>query len=307
MDLETGPDDSAHRVGFIAVVGRPNVGKSTLFNAMLGVKVAIVSPRPETTRNRILGVRTEADAQYVFLDTPGLHDPKGPLSRRLVQTARTALSEASVALLVVDCRAGVGEPERDVAAAVRRTGMPTVVALNKMDLVPRSQLLPLMETFATLLPESEIVPVCARDGENVATVLGALRKLLPAGPRLYPEDALTDQTERFIAQEMIRERVFELTHAEIPYASAVITEEFREREPRAGAAPLLYIHATIIVARPSHKPIIIGKGGQRLKEIGRQARAELEQFFGRRVFLQLYVKVEKAWDANPAMLRRVGL
>jgi GTP-binding protein Era len=296
-----------HRVGFVAIVGRPNAGKSTLFNAMMGVKVAIVSPKPETTRNRIVGVKTETDAQFVFLDTPGLHDPKGALSRRLVQTARSALSEASVALLVVDSRAGVGQPERDVAEAVARNGTPAVVALNKMDLVPRSRLLPLMETLAGLLPGSEIVPVSARDGDNVGTVLGVLRKLLPAGPRLYPEDTLTDQTERFIAQEMIREKVFELTHAEIPYASAVLTEEFSERPPRPGAAPLLYIEATILVARPSHKPIVIGKGGQRLKEIGQQARQELELFFDRRIFLQLHVKVEKGWDANPAVLRRVGV
>jgi len=307
MDLDTTPRASEHRVGFVAVVGRPNAGKSTLFNAMMGVKVAIVSPRPETTRNRIVGVKTEPKTQFVFLDTPGLRDPKGALSRRLVQTARTALSEAAVALLVVDSRAGTGHPERDVAEAVARSGTPTVVALNKMDLVPRSHLLPLMETLAGLLPKSEIVPVSARDGENVATALAALRKVLPEGPRLYPEDTLTDQTERFIAQEMIREKIFELTHAEIPYASAVITEEFCEREPQPGSLPLLYIHATVLVARPSHKPIIIGKGGQRLKEIGRQAREDLEQFFERRVFLQLYVRVEKGWDVNPAVLRRVGL
>ncbi len=307
MNLDADPGAGDHRVGFIAVVGRPNAGKSTLFNAMMGLKVAIVSPKPETTRNRIVGVKTETDAQFVFLDTPGLHDPKGALSRRLVQTARTALSEATVALLVVDCRAGTGQPERDVAAMVGRSGTPTVVALNKMDMVRRSRLLPLMETLGATFAASEIVPVSARTGENVATVLGALRKLLPAGPRLYPEDTLTDQTERFITQEMIREKVFELTHAEIPYASAVLTEEFREREPRPGSAPVLYIEATILVARPSHKPILIGKGGQRLKEIGQQAREELERFFDRRIFLQLHVKVEKGWDANPAVLRRVGV
>jgi GTP-binding protein Era len=182
-----------------------------------------------------------------------------------------------------------------------------VVALNKMDLVPRSRLLPLMEALGNLLPDREIVPVSAREGENVAAVLQAVRKALPEAPPLYPEDTLTDQPERFIAQEMIREKVFALTHAEIPYASAVVTEQFSERARRPGSAPLLYINATILVGRPSHKPILIGKAGQRLKEIGRQARADLERFFGRRVFLQLYVRVEKGWDVNPATLRRVGL
>jgi GTP-binding protein Era len=307
VNLNATPSVGEHRAGFVAVVGRPNAGKSTLFNAMLGVKIAIVSPKPETTRNRVAGVKTEADTQFIFLDTPGLHDPRGTLSRRLVHTARAVLSEATVALLVVDCRAGVGEPERDIAEAVTHSRTPTVVALNKMDLVPRSRLLPLMEALGNLLPDREIVPVSAREGENVAAVLQAVRKALPEAPPLYPEDTLTDQPERFIAQEMIREKVFALTHAEIPYASAVVTEQFSERARRPGSAPLLYINATILVGRPSHKPILIGKAGQRLKEIGRQARADLERFFGRRVFLQLYVRVEKGWDVNPATLRRVGL
>jgi GTP-binding protein Era len=307
MSPRTEPDTVPFRAGHVAIVGRPNAGKSTLLNALMGVKLSIVSPRPQTTRNRIAGIKTVPGAQFVFLDTPGIHDASGALGRRLVHTARTALADADVALLVVDSRAGAGAVESEIAALLTHAGTPIVIGLNKMDLVARPHLLPLMAALSTILPGCEIVPVNARDGQNVDTVIAAVRRLLPVGPQLYPEDEMTDQSERFIAQEIIREKVFTCTRDEIPYASAVITEEFCTREPRADDPPLLYVRATVLVARPSQKPIVIGRGGQRLKDIGQQARLELERFFGRRIFLQLYVKVEKGWDANPAVLRQVGL
>lgn len=273
----------------------------------MGVKLAIVTPRPQTTRNRIAGIKSLAGAQFVFLDTPGIHDPRGTLSRRLVRIAEQTLGEADVAILVVDSQAGIGRHEREIAATLQAAATPTVVALNKMDLIARSRLLPLMEEMAGMLPDREIVPVSAFNGENVDTLLRLVRAELPVGPSLYPEDEITDQTERFIAQEIIREKVFEFTHAEIPYASAVVTEEFRERDVRRGVEPLLYVRATVLISRTSQRPIIIGKGGQRLKEIGQQARLELERFFRKRVFLDLYVKVEPGWEANPGVLREVGL
>lgn len=283
------------------------MGKSTLLNALMGVKLAIVTPRPQTTRNRIAGIKSLPDAQFVFLDTPGIHDPRGTLSRRLVRVAEQTLGEADIVVLVVDSRAGIRRQEREIAAALREEESPTAVALNKMDLIPRNRLLPLMEEMAALLPDRELVPINAVTGENVDVLLGVLRTLLPVGPSLYPEDALTDQTERFIAQEMIREKVFQYTRAEIPYASAVVTEEFRERAVRPDAKPLVYIRAAVLISRKSQRPIIIGKGGQRLKEIGRRARLDLERHFGKRFFVELFVKVEPGWEANPQVLHEVGL
>jgi GTP-binding protein Era len=301
-----GPTSVAEtRTGTVAIAGRPNVGKSTLLNALMGIKLAIVTPRPQTTRNRIAGIKTTPGAQFVFLDTPGIHDPRGALSRRLVDIARRALSDADIVLLVIDAHDGIVRHDREIAAHLAGAHITTVAALNKMDVIRRSQLLPLMETMGTLLPGSDIVPVSGLQGENVDVLLGVLGNLLPHGPFLYPEDEFTDQTERFIAQEIIREKVFQLTHAEVPYAAAVVVEEFRERPTDKG--PLLYIRAAVLIARSSQKGIVIGEGGRRLKEIGRLARLELEQFFGKRCFLELFVKVEKGWDTNPAVLHEIGL
>ncbi len=297
-----------HRAGTVAIVGRPNVGKSTLLNAIMGVKLAIVTPRPQTTRNRIAGIKSTADAQMVFLDTPGIHDPRhGVLSRRLVDIARTALREADVVLLLIDSLTGVGRDERGIAETMTASGRPGVVALNKMDRIARLRLLPLMDTVHGLLPTSDIVPVSALTGENLDNLLRVIRGLLPIGPPLYGENEITDQTERFIAQEVVREKVFELTRDEIPYASAVITEEFIERPARLEGPAVLYIRALVLTSRPTQKAIIIGKGGALLKEIGSRARRDLEQFFTRRVFLELHVKVEEGWETNRAVLEDVGL
>lgn len=302
------PPAQEYRAGSVTIVGRPNVGKSTLLNALMEMRLAIVTPRPQTTRNRIAGIRTETNAQFVFVDTPGIHDPRsGLLSRRLVDVARRALAETDVALLVIDSHAGIRQGDRDIAETIQRAGTPVVVALNKMDQIARPALLPLMQIMGSLLPDADVVPVSAERSQNLSPLMEAVHQRLPHGPALYPSDELTDQSERFIAQELVREQVFHHTRNEIPYACAVVTEVFREQQGKPGTADVLHVHATVLVGRPSHKPIVIGKGGLRLREIGRQARLRLEEFFAKRVYLELFVKVEPDWERNPTVLQDVGL
>src|SRR5439155_797218 len=227
----------AHRAGYAAIVGRPNVGKSTLLNALVGAKVAIVTPKPQTTRNRILGIRTLPEAQVVFLDTPGIHEARSLLNRRMVEVARQALDDADVVVLVVDATAGVTPADRELARGLGALARPTVVVLSKLDLVRPPVLLPAMEALGTLLPGREIIPVGARTGENVRVVLDAVVKALPEGPRLYPEDEYTAESERFLAQELIREQLFSQTEEEIPYGTAVRVEEFRAQRAIVDNAP----------------------------------------------------------------------
>ncbi len=292
-----------HRAGYVAIVGRPNVGKSTLLNALVGAKVAIVTPKPQTTRNRIAGIRTLPEAQAVFLDTPGIHEPRSLLNRRMVDVAQQALGDADVVLLVVDASAGVTPGDRELAASVAALRTTPVVALTKRDRVSPPALLPLMATLGTLLPGREIVPVSARTGENVSALLDVVVGALPEGPRLYPEDEYTAETERFLVQELVREQLFLQTDEEIPYGTAVVVEEFTEKPDRN----VLVVRATILLDRPGHKAIVIGKGGERLREIGRQGRLELEALFGVKVFLELFVRVEPGWARNPRRLKELGL
>ncbi len=291
----------AHRAGYAAIVGRPNVGKSTLLNALVGAKVAIVTPKPQTTRNRILGIRTLPEAQVIFLDTPGIHEARSLLNRRMVDLARQALGEADVVVLVVDATAGVTPGDRELARGLAAPGRPVLVALSKRDRVRPPALLPLMETIGTLLPGCEIIPVSARSGENVPLVLAAVARVLPEGPRLYPDDEYTTGTERFLAQELVREQLFLQTDEEIPYGTAVQVEEFTEKPG------LLVVRAAVLVDRPGHRGIVIGAGGTRLREIGRRARLELEGLFGVKVFLELFVRVEPGWAKDERRLRELGL
>jgi len=291
----------AHRAGYAAIVGRPNVGKSTLLNALVGAKVAIVTPKPQTTRNRILGIRTLPEAQVIFLDTPGIHQARSLLNRRMVDVARQALDEADVVVLVVDAAAGVTPADRALAESLAGLARPTVVVLSKRDRVRPPVLLPAMAAMGALLPGREIVPASARTGENVSVVLDAVVTALPAGPPLYPEDEYTAATERFLAEELIREQLFLQTEEEIPYGTAVQVEEFRARPN------LLLVRATILVDRPNHKGIVIGAGGAQLGEIGRRARLELEAVFGSKVFLELFVRAEPGWAKDPRRLEELGL
>ncbi len=291
----------AHRAGYAAIVGRPNVGKSTLLNALVGAKVAIVTPKPQTTRNRILGIRTLPEAQVVFLDTPGIHEPRSLLNRRMVDVARQALGEADAVVLVVDATAGVTPADRDLAQGLAALARPAIVVLSKRDRVRPPRLLPVMGAIGTLLPEREIIPVSARTGENVPVVLAAVEKALPEGPRLYPEDEYTTETERFLAQELVREQLFLQTEEEIPYGTAVHVEEFAEKPN------LRVVRAAVLVDRPGHRGIVIGAGGTRLREIGRRARLELEALLGVKVFLELFVRVEPGWAKDARRLKELGL
>lgn len=292
-----------YRSGFVAIVGRPNVGKSTLLNQFLGEKIAIVSPKPQTTRNRITGIRTTATSQMIFLDTPGIHRARSLMSRRMVDTALQALHGVEVVLWLIDAREGLKGEEEDIAGTLRDSPATTLILLNKIDLISKGRLLPLMEQCSRLLPEREIIPVSALKGENLPLLLERIEGLLPQGPRYYPEGEVTDQTERFIAAETVREKIFLLTRQEIPYGTAVAIDEFAEKEEKK----LIVIKATILVERESHKPILIGKKGAMLKEIGRQAREELEALLGCRIYLELFVKVDRGWTEDPSALTELGL
>lgn len=299
----TRPEGVTHRSGFVAIVGRPNVGKSTLLNQFLGEKIAIVSPKPQTTRNRITGIRTTPGSQIVFLDTPGIHRAHSLMNRRMVEVALKTLREVEVALWLLDAREGTRREDEDIARTLKESRATTLILLNKMDLISRGKLLPLMERCSVLLPAREIIPISALKGENVSLVLEQIEKFLPAGPRYYPEGEVTDQTERFVASEIIREKIFLLTREEIPYGTAVSIDEFVEKEEKK----LVVIKATIHVEREAHRPILIGKKGAMLKEIGIQARGELESLLGCKLFLELFVKVQRGWTQDPHALTELGL
>lgn len=293
----------SHRAGSAVIVGRPNVGKSTLLNALVGQKVAIVTPRPQTTRTRIAGIRTLPDAQIVFLDTPGIHEARSLLNRRMVDLARATLAEADVVVLVVDASAGLGRDDRAIATSLAAGRTPVVVVLNKIDRIAKPKLLPLLAELGRLLPEAELVPASARTGAELDTVLQLIVARLPEGPRLYPEDEFTTETERALVQELVREQVFLATREEIPYGVAVAVDEFTERP---GGGPVV-VSATILVAREGHKAIVIGARGALLKTIGTRARQEIEALVGRKVFLELFVRVEPGWSESPRRLAELGL
>lgn len=291
------------RSGYMAIVGRPNVGKSTLLNQLLGEKVAIVTPKPQTTRNRITGIRTTPSSQVVFLDTPGIHQARSLMNRRMVDTALQSLHEVDGVLWLLDAQDRIGSDEETIAAALRDLKAPVLILLNKIDLVSKGKLLPLIQRCSELLPDKEIVPISARQGDGLGLLLEIVERWLPEGPHYFPDGEFTDQTERFIASEIIREKIFLLTREEIPYGVAVTVDEFSEKEEKN----LVVISATIHTERDSHKPILIGKKGAMLKEIGKQAREELEALFGCKIFLELFIKVDKGWTQDPHALTEMGL
>jgi GTP-binding protein Era len=291
------------RCGYIAIVGRPNVGKSTLLNQILGEKVAIVSPRPQTTRNRITGIRTTKTSQIVFLDTPGIHQGHSLINRRLVDTALHTLDEVDGVVWLLDAHERIKQEEERIAETLRGVETPVLILINKIDLVSKGKLLPLMERCAQLLPGKEIVPVSALKGDGVPIVLDIVEKWLPEGEPFFTDGEYTDQSERFLASEIVREKVFNLTRQEIPYGVAVTIDEFTEKEEKN----LVVIAATIHTERDSHKGILIGKRGAMLKEIGQQAREELEKLLGRRIFLELFIRVDPDWTQNPNLLAEMGL
>ncbi|HEY7715856.1 MAG TPA: GTPase Era [Candidatus Binatia bacterium] len=294
---------TAFRSGTIALIGRPNVGKSTLLNQILGEKVAIVSPKPQTTRNRITGIRTTPSSQIVFLDTPGIHQGHSLMNRRLLDTAMRTLDEVDGVLWLLDAHEKIKQDEERIAETIRGVETPVLLLLNKIDLVSKGKLLPLMERCAQLVPGKDIVPISALSGDGVQLVLDMVEKWLPEGPPFFTEGEYTDQSERFLASEIIREKVFLLTREEIPYGVAVTIDEFTEKQEKN----LLVISATIHTERDSHKGILIGKRGAMLKEIGKQAREELERLLGCRVFLELFVRVDPGWTQDPHLLTEMGV
>ncbi len=300
-ELETVP--SGHRSGFVAVIGRPNVGKSTLMNQLLGHKVAIVSPKPQTTRTRIRGILTRPDAQIIFVDTPGLHKPFHKLGEVMVATAAAAIPDSDVVLFVVDVSVMPTEEDQMIAGMIRqRTSNPVVLALNKMDLLPPEKVKPHTEAYWALVPDhAGWMMTIATEAVNLDKLLNIIIAHLPEGPRYYPGDLITDQTEREIAAELIREQVLHFTHEEVPYSVAVVVEEYKERETGG-----VYIAATIYVERESQKGILIGAGGQMLRRIGTAARQEIERMVGGKVYLDLWVKVSKNWRKDMRLVRRMG-
>jgi GTP-binding protein Era len=291
----------AFKCGYVALIGVPNVGKSTLLNRLVGEKLAITSPKPQTTRHRLLGIVNLPEAQLLFLDTPGVLDPKGALNATLVTAALTALSEADVVVWLVEPR----PPDLDdqvLLPRLRRLPQPLIVALNKIDTLPKPRLLPLISAYHELFPASPIIPLSALLGDGLAFLMAEILKLLPTAPPFYPPDQETDSTERFLVAELIRERVLHHVKEEIPHAVAVQVEEFDEsRRPQ-----LVKIRALIFVERDSQKGILIGKQGRMLKAIGAEARGEIEALLGAKVFLELWVKVWKNWRKDPKALRALG-
>ncbi len=289
------------RCGYIALVGRPNVGKSTLLNRLLAEKLAITSPKPQTTRHRLLGILHLAEAQLLFLDTPGILEPKDPLNAGLVQAALASLAEADVVVWLVEPR----PPDlRDqvLLPQMQNLKKPLIIAVNKIDLIDKPALLPLMAAYHDLFPEAPVVPLSALLGDGLPALLTEIIERLPAAPPLFPEEQLTDRTERFLVAEIIRERLFHHTGEEIPYAVAVMVEEFDEsRRP-----DLVRIRAVIYVEKDSQKGIVIGKGGKLLKQVGQEAREEAEELLRAKVYLELWVKVWKNWRRDPRALRQFG-
>jgi GTP-binding protein Era len=293
-----------HRSGFVAVLGRPNVGKSTLINGWLGQKIAIVSPKPQTTRHRQLAIITRPDAQVIVLDTPGLHRPQTLLGRYMMDQARQAAPDADVICLLVDGSAPPAEADRRVVQDLAATaaGTPLVLAINKIDLAPPQELAARIDAYRALAPSAvDWVALSALQAEGRDDLLRRITALLPPGPRYYPEDQITDQQERFIAAELVREQVLLHTHEEVPHSVAVLVDEFKERSPA-----LTYVSATIYVERETQKKIVLGKQGQLIKQIGQGARAAIEELIGVKVYLDLWVKVWPNWRQDEQRLRWLG-
>ena len=280
---------AAHKSGFVALVGRPNAGKSTLINTLVGSKVSIVTPVPQTTRNRILGVVHRPEAQVVLMDTPGIHRPLSRMNEQMMRFVRQALEERDLAVLIVDAAERFGRGDQFAIDLLKEYAPRAILALNKIDRVRKSSLLPLIGRYAQLHDFEEIFPISALKGEGLEEMLGAIIQRLPEGPAYFPEDIYTDQPERFLATEIIREKIISQTRQELPYVTAVLLDSFEEGEA------LTRIQATIVVERDTQKAIVIGAGGQRIKEIGTAARLELERLFPPKVFVELFVRVEPNW------------
>lgn len=295
--------DEPFKSGFVTLVGRPNVGKSTLLNAILGQKVAIISDKPQTTRNRIHGIYTDGRGQIIFLDTPGIHKPKSRLGEYMVKVAERTLNEVDIVCWIVDVEAELGAGDRFVAGLLKQIETPIFLLVNKIDRVHPERLLPFIDQFRQLLSFAEVIPISALQGNNVRTVIDHIYQRLSEGPKYYPEDQLTDHPEQFIVAELIREKILYKTREEIPHSIAVIIEEMERRHDKKGT---VYIRGTIFTERQSQKGILIGKRGHMLKEVGQEARQDVEHLLGSPVYLDLWVKVKADWRNEEHTLRRFG-
>lgn len=292
--------EQTFKSGFVSIIGRPNVGKSTLVNYFVGSKVAIMSDKPQTTRNKIQGVCSLDNAQVVFLDTPGVHKPKNKLGEYMVNTATRALEEVDIILYVFDASSDIGPGENYIVDTLKRTNTPVFLVINKIDLVKKDKVAELIQAMSSRFDFAEVIPLSAHSGENAEILLPLIVDYLPEGPQYYPDDMITDRPERFIIGEIIREKAFETTREEIPYSTAVQVEEVDDRNG------VIYVSATIFVERNSQKGIVIGKNGAKLKEIGSRARQDIENLLGSRIFLDLWVKVNKEWRNNQRTLNQLG-
>lgn len=288
--------------GYVAIAGTPNAGKSTLLNRMLGEKISITSKKPQTTRNRILGVLHRPDVQIVFFDTPGVFEAQDKLNVRIVDAALAAVGDADLILVVIDVAESNPKAERFLVKQLRSQAKPVVLALNKIDLVDKSILLPAIDHWSKAFPFEDLVPISAKEGIQIDELISAMVRMLPQGPPFFPEDMLTDATERFITAELIREQVFRQTGEEIPYATAVTVDVFEEKNE----GRLVRIEATIHLERDSQKGIVIGKNGSKLKQIGTRSREQIEKMMACKVYLKLFVRVQKNWRKDTRAIRRFG-
>lgn len=291
-----------YKSGFIAVIGRPNVGKSTLINKIIGQKIAIMSDKPQTTRSRIQCILTQDDAQFIFLDTPGIHKPKFKLGEYMLKAAEGTLKEVDAIFFVIDATEKFGGGEKYILERLNETSRPVILVINKIDLIERTEILPLIAAYSERYNFAATVPISAADGTNVDELLNEAKKYLPEGPKYYPADMVTDQPERLIISEIIREKILHVTEDEVPHSVAVDIEEITARKNN-----LTYIRATIYVERDSQKGILIGKDGGLLKGVGQTARPEIEMLLGTKVFLDLWVKVKKGWRNSAGAIQSFGL
>jgi GTP-binding protein Era len=288
------------RTAYIAIVGRPNVGKSTLLNALLGEKIAIVSNKPQTTRNRILGILTEGDDQYVFLDTPGVFTPRNALGEFMVKTAGASVGDSDVVILMVDASSRITSVEENIIESIKKAGIPSILAVNKTDLVSPEEIAQCLQTYSEKHDFDAYVPLCAKNGKNTKVLLSECKKFLVESEWLFPEDMMTDQPMRQVASEIIREKILRTMDKEIPHGVAVVIEEFKEEDE------LVRIRAEIFCEKESHKGIIVGKGGEGLKRIGSYARADLEKMLEKKVYLNLWVKVKENWRESARAVGNFG-
>ncbi|HHY72976.1 MAG TPA: GTPase Era [Bacillus bacterium] len=291
-----------YKSGFVSIIGRPNVGKSTLLNKVIGQKIAIMSDKPQTTRNKIQGVYTTDHSQIIFIDTPGIHKPKHKLGDFMMKIAQNTLNEVDLILFLINAEEGFGKGDEFIIERLKQTKQPVFLVINKIDQIHPDHLLTIITQYKELYPFKEIIPISALEGNNVDTLLEQIEHYMPNGPQYYPADQVTDHPERFIITELIREKVLHLTREEIPHSIAVVMDSLERRE----GGNTVYIAATVIVERDSQKGIIIGKQGKMLKEIGRLARIDIEALLGSKVFLELWVKVQKDWRNKLSQLRDFG-